>query len=92
MIAVVGDFGEERGHPGLGPISPDDGEDVTQDVRFCDGSVDIADDNFIRIFPPVDMAVASTSPLVSRCHAELGFIGSRTKVEAFLWIQNNIML
>ena len=84
MVAVLGDLGEEAGHPRLGPVPAHDGQHVAEDVRLGDGAVDVADDDLVRVLPPVDVALAAGRALEGRRHRELSLVGSRNQVHLFL--------
>ncbi len=84
VVAVVDDLGEKRGDAGLGPVLPDDGEDVAQDVRLGDGPVDVGDDQLVGGLPPVDVAAAARGALVGGGDAELHLVRPRLETELLL--------
>ncbi len=84
VVAVADDLGEERGDAGLGPVLPDDGQDVAQDVRLGDGPVNVGDDQLVGGLPPVDVAAAAGGALVGGGDAELDLVRPGLEAELLL--------
>lgn len=40
-ITISLDVGEEAGHPSVAPVKPHPGEQVAQQIRLCDGAVNV---------------------------------------------------
>ena len=84
MVAVVFDLGEELSYSGLSPVATNDREDVAEDVRLGDGSVDVRDDDLVGPLPEVKMAAATGGALVSRRDAELDLVHAGFQIKAGL--------
>ena len=91
MVAVVLDLGEELSDSGLSPIAANDRKDVTENVRLCDGAVDVRDDDLVGPLPEVEVAAAARGALVSRRHAELDLVHAGLQVQAALERNRNRM-
>ena len=84
MIPIVLDLCKEFCNTRLSPISSNDGQNVAENIRLCDGPVNVRDHNLVRPLPEVEVTAAPCSPLVSCCDAELDFIHAGLQVQAAL--------
>ena len=91
-VAVVLDFGKQLGDTGLGPILPDDGQNVPEHVRLCDGPVDIRDDHFVIVTPKVDVTLAPGRALVRSCDAENRLVWTFAQMQQTLSKEKKLFL
>lgn len=88
VVAVVLDLVEQLGHAALSPILANDREDVAEDIRLGDGSINVADHNFAGVFPQEDMTFALCSSLKGRGDAELNLVAARLQIQLFNHIRS----